>query len=327
MFKNKIQKIFLLILSFGVLSSCSEYRDVKVLKLAHALEVTHPVHKAMVFMNEQLIKKSDGKMRLDIYPSGQLGSERELIELLQIGSLSMTKVSASPMESFVPEMKVFNIPYVFRNNEHFWNVLNGEIGKKLLLSGQDYYLRGMCYYDAGSRSFYTKDVPINSPSDLAGMKIRVQKSMTAVKMVQALGGAATPISWGELYTALQQGVVDGAENNPPSFYTSKHYEVCKYYSLDEHTAVPDILLMSTVVWGQLTPEQKVWVQEAVDESVIYQRKLWKEASEFALKEVEKAGVKIIYPDKTPFSASVMKMHETYQNTPIFDLLQEIANVR
>ena len=190
--------------------------------------------------------------RQDIYPSGQLGAERELIELLQIGSLAMTKVSTAPLESFVPEMKIFGIPYVFRDAEHRWKVLNGSIGKQLLLAGEPFFLRGMCYYDAGSRSFYSMDKPIKSPADLEGLKIRVMKSITAVNMVQALGGSPTPIPWGELYTALQQGVVDGAENNPPSFFFSRHYEVCKYYSLDEHTAVPDILLMSTVIWYRLT---------------------------------------------------------------------------
>ena len=163
-------------------------------------------------------------------------------------------------------MKIFGIPYVFRDDEHRWKVLNGEIGKKLLLAGEPYFLRGMCYYDAGSRSFYTKDRPILSPGDLSGMKIRVMKGITAVNMIQALGGSATPIPWGELYTALQQGVVDGAENNPPSFYFSRHYEVCKFYSIDEHTAVPDILLMSTVVWNSLDAQQQDWLQQAVPDS-------------------------------------------------------------
>jgi tripartite ATP-independent transporter DctP family solute receptor len=252
-----------------------------------------------------------------------LGAERDLIELLQIGSLAMTKVSTAPLEGFVPEMKIFGIPYVFRDDAHRWKVLQGPIGKKLLLSGEDYFLRGMCYYDAGSRSFYTKDKPIKAPADLAGMKIRVMKSITAVSMVKALGGSATPIPWGELYTALQQGVVDGAENNPPSFYLSKHYEVCKFYSLDEHTAVPDILLMSTVVWNSLNEQQQTWLQEAVDESVEHQKILWKKASDDALKAVQESGVEVIQPDKNPFRESVQQMHDSYRGTPIYDLIKEI----
>lgn len=313
----------ILLLSAFFIFACSQSSDVKILKLAHALDTGHPVHLAMVHMADRLFEKSNGKMRVDIYPSGQLGSERELMELLQIGSLAMTKVSTSPMESFVPEMKIFSIPYVFRSEAHLWKVLEGPIGRSILVAGEEYRLRGMCYYDAGSRSFYTKDVPINSPDDLQGLKIRVQNSQTSVKMVQALGGSATPIAWGELYTALQQGVVDGAENNPPSFYLSKHYEVCKYYALDEHTSVPDILLMSTVIWNGLSPQQQTWLQEAIDESVGYQRKLWKESSDHAMAEVQKAGVQVLYPPKAPFQEAVRAMHESFKGTAIYDLIQEI----
>ncbi len=325
---NLIAKwIMMTLLLMVLLLSCGGEQHVTVLKLAHVLDVTHPVHQGMVFMAERVQEKSNGQMRVDIYPSGQLGAERDLIELLQIGSLAMTKVSTAPLEAFVPEMKIFGIPYVFRDDDHRWKILQGDIGKKLLLAGEKYYLRGMCYYDAGSRSFYTKNTPVRAPDDLDGLKIRVMKSITAVEMVKSLGGSPTPIPWGELYTSLQQGVVDGAENNPPSFYFSRHYEVCKYYSLDEHTAVPDILLMSTVVWENLSPQEKKWLQEAVDESVEYQKKLWKQVSEESLAEVQKAGVEIIYPEKESFRQSVQPMHESYRGTPIYPLIQEIQNVK
>jgi tripartite ATP-independent transporter DctP family solute receptor len=316
-----------LLLSSLILINCHHDSSVTILKLAHVLDINHPVHKAMVYMAERVAEKSGGKMRVDIYPGGQLGAERDLIELLQIGSLAMTKVSTAPLEAFVPEMKIFGIPYVFRDDDHRWRVLNSEIGKKLLLSGDKYFLRGMCYYDAGSRSFYTKDKPIYSPADLKGLKIRVMKSVTSVQMMQALGGSATPIPWGELYTALQQGVVDGAENNPPSFYLSRHYEVCRYYSLDEHTSVPDILLMSTVVWNSLSSQEQQWLQESIDESVEYQKKLWKEASDDALAQVQKAGVTVIHPDKEPFRKSVESMYEEYRGTEIYDLITEIRNFK
>jgi len=317
----------IVLLGILILAGCGKVQKVKVLKLAHVLDVTHPVHKSMAFMAQKVAEKSGGTMRIDIYPSGQLGAERELIELLQIGSLAMTKVSVSPMESFVPEMKIFSIPYIFRDDDHLWKVLRSEIGKRILLAGEPYYLRGLCYYDAGARSFYTKDVQIKTPKDLDGLKIRVMKSKTAVEMVNALGGSATPITWGELYTALQQGVVDGAENNPPSFYLSKHYEVCKYYTLDEHTAIPDILIMSTHVWNDLTAQQQKWLQEAVDESVIHERKLWKEASDNALEEVQKSGVTILRPDKAPFREAVKPLHDSYKNTSIYGLMKEVQAVQ
>jgi tripartite ATP-independent transporter DctP family solute receptor len=310
-----------------LLTGCGGESQVTVLKLAHALDVAHPVHMGMVFMSEKVREYSNGKMRIDIYPGGQLGAERELIELLQIGSLAMSKVSTAPLEAFVPEMQIFGIPYLFRDQEHRWKVLNSAIGKRLLLSGEPFFLRGLCYYDAGTRSFYTVNKPIRSPDDLRGMKIRVMKSITAVQMIQTLGGSPTPIPWGELYTALQQGVVDGAENNAPSFYSSHHYEVCRYYSIDEHTAIPDILLISTLVWNDLTQQEKEWLQKAVDESVLYQKKLWEEATRQALEEVQKVGVQIIYPDKQPFLSSIQSMYDSQKGTPVYDLIQEVKEIQ
>lgn len=321
-----LKRLYFVLLSLAILASCSQTHESTTLKLAHSLDTQHPVHKAIVFMAERLKTLSNGSMTIDIYPSGQLGNERELMELLQIGSLAMTKVSSSPMEGFVPEMKIFGVPYVFRDKQHYWQVLDSEIGKQLLVAGETVKLRGLGYYDAGSRSFYSTEKPIHTPDDLAGVKVRVQQSQTAMQMVRALGGSPTPISWGELYTALQQGVVDGAENNPPSFYSSKHYEVCKYFTLDEHTMVPDILLVSSYIWNKLTPQQQQWLQQAMDESVTYQRELWTTATLHALQEVEKAGVEIIYPDKSTFQAKVKDMHNSLKGTPVYDLLQKIQSM-
>jgi TRAP-type C4-dicarboxylate transport system substrate-binding protein len=205
--------------------------------------------------------------------------------------------------------------------------LEGPIGRRLLLAGQRYYLRGLCYYDAGARSFYTRATPVRRPEDLRGLKIRVQKSLTATRMVRALGGAATPIDWGELYSALQQGVVDGAENNPPSFYLSRHYEASRFYTLDEHTRVPDVLLISTRVWEELSPQERQWLAAAVKSSVLEQRQLWREASDHAMAEVRAAGVEIIEPDKAPFRKAVQPMHESYRGTPLYDLMRSIEEIQ
>lgn len=315
-------RLFMVSLLVNILS-CQPRNDVTVVKLAHALDIHHPVHQAIEYMAERAVLHSKGQLRVDIYPGGQLGNERELMELLQIGSLGMTKVSSSPMESFVPAMQIFSIPYVFRDNDHFWQVLNSEIGQTLLLAGEHVRLRGLGYYDAGSRSFYTVNKPIRTPADLAGVKVRVQPSPTSIKMVRSMGGSATPVSWGELYTALQQGVVDGAENNPPSFYSSHHYEVARYYTLNEHTMVPDILIVSQHVWQNLDPQQQAWLQLAVDESVVYQRELWKAASEEALRIVSEAGVEIIVPDKAPFMELVRPMQEALRGTPAYEILEQI----
>jgi tripartite ATP-independent transporter DctP family solute receptor len=219
-----------LILAGFVLSglmACSKISGIKTLKLAHGLDTEHPVHKGMLFMASRLSEKSSGKLTIEIYPSQQLGTERQALELLQIGSLAMTKVSGAVMENFAPQIKCLSLPYVFRDRAHTYKVQDGHIGRELLIQSEKYWLRGLGYFDAGQRSFYTKEKSINSPEDLEGMKIRVQESVMAMNLVRALGAAPTPISWGELYTALQQGVVDGAENNPPTFVSSSHYEICK----------------------------------------------------------------------------------------------------
>jgi len=308
-------------------AGCRPQGEARVLKLAHGLDVSHPVHLAMVHLADRLAELSGDRMRVDIHPSGQLGEERELIEMLQIGSIAMTKVSASPLESFVPEMTVFSIPYVFRDQDHLWRVLDGDIGRRLLQAGEGYHLRGLGYYDAGPRNFYTNTAPVRVPEDLGGLKIRVQKSITSTRMVQILGGSATPIDWGELYSALQQGVVDGAENNLPSFFLSRHYEVSRFYTMDEHTWVPDVLLISTHVWEDLSPEERGWLQDAADSSVAEQRRLWREASEEALAQVRAAGVEIIQPDKEAFRRAAEPMFESYRGTPTFDLLRAIGEVR
>ncbi len=297
---------------------------VRRLKLAHGLDTNHPVHRAMVYMADVLQERSAGRMRIEIHPGGQLGSEKDLVELLQVGSIALTKVSASPLEGFAPQMEVFSIPYVFRNHRHFLAFLDSEDGRDLLLSLEAVRLRGLAYYDAGSRSFYTTDIPVHSPEDLQGLKIRVQQSRTSVQMVGTLGGAATPIAWGELYTALQQGIVDGAENNPPSFHLSRHFEVARYFTLDEHTAVPDVLLVSKPVWDSLSDREQAWLQEAADVSAQYQRSLWQQATDEAMAAVAAAGVEIIEPDKAAFREAVKSMHAAYRGTSAGDLLARIG---
>ncbi len=305
-------------------AACGTRSEVTVIKLAHGLDPTHPVHGAMEFLARRVLEESGGTMRVDIYPSEQLGTERQALELLQIGSLGMTKVSAAVLENFAAPFKVLSLPYIFRDEEHQWAVLEGPIGREMLALAARFRLRGLCFYDAGSRSFYTKDRPILVPSDLHGLKIRTQESATATRMVSLLGGSATPIAWGELYTALQQGVVDGAENNPPSFHLSRHYEVARYYSLNEHTGVPDVLLVSTVVWNDLTRQQRQWLQQAADESAQYQKLLWQQATEEALRAVQAAGVQVNRPDKTPFATLLAPMYADYREEPaVAELIERI----
>ncbi|GAO30179.1 TRAP transporter substrate-binding protein [Geofilum rubicundum] len=320
-----MKKIYALTLTFTilVLGGCGLKSDVTVLKLGHTLDTKHSVHIAMEYMAKRVDEISEGKLQVEVYPGGVLGSERESLELLQLGSLDLTKVSAAAMEGFVEEYKVFGLPYIFKSKEHSYSVLDGPIGKNMLAKGDEFWLRGLCFYDAGARSFYASRA-INTPADLAGLKIRVMQSITAVEMIRAMGGSPTPISWGELYTALQSGVVDGAENNPPSFYLSHHYEVSGYYTLNEHTMIPDVMIMSTHAWTKLTEQEKKWLQQAVEESVIVQREEWQKSEDESLRSLKEEGVEIIVPDKEPFIKAVEGVYDIYRNNPqVYNLIQEI----
>lgn len=320
--------LFLGLISMFFMVSCKEVGNTRRIKLAHGLATIHPVHEAMVFMADKVAEKSGGKLLIDIYPSEQLGKERELVELLQIGSIGITKVSSGVLENFAPNTRVLGLPYIFRSRAHKFKIFDGEIGQRLLIEPEKYLLRGLCFYDAGSRSFYTKEKPVESPEDLEGLKIRVMQSKTATEMVNSMGASATPIPWGELYSALQQGVVDGAENNPPSFFSSKHYEICKYYSINEHTALPDVLIMSTLVWKSLSEEEKGWLTEAVAESVVFQRELWAKSEKECLEAVQKAGVTISYPKKESFMEKVSFILESYKDEPeMYQLIKQIQAIK
>lgn len=299
----------------------------RVLKLGHGLDQSHPVHSGMEFMAKRVAELSAGAVEIQIFPNGQLGSESECVEQLQRGALAMAKTSAAAMEGFVPEMAVFSLPYLFRDEDHFWTVLNGPIGRELLEAGQGVGIHGLCYYDSGSRSFYMIDKPVLEPQQLKGSKIRVMKSRMAMDMVSTMGGAPTPIAFGELYTALQQGMVDGAENNPPSLLSSRHYEVARHYSLDEHSRVPDMVIFSQTVWAKLSSQERGWLEQAAAESVVYQRELWALKSDEALATIEAAGVTIYRPDKAPFVAATAPLYEQFRGTLIGDLADRVRLVK
>jgi tripartite ATP-independent transporter DctP family solute receptor len=206
-------------------------------------------------------------------------------------------------------------------------VLEGPIGKDLLAAGEKYWFKGLCFYDAGKRSFYTKNKPVETPADIKGLKIRVMESPTAVRLIQSFGGSPTPVSFGELYTALQQGIVDGAENNPPSLLTSRHYEVCKFYSMNEHTAVPDMMIVSTKVWERLSDQERQWLQEAADESATFQYQLWAKSVEESMRILQEAGVQVSYPDKAAFEKAAEKVYEALkvEDPEMYALVQKIKS--
>ena len=298
-----------------------------VLKLGHVLDQSHPVHAAMEYMARRAGELSGGMLEMQVFPNGQLGSEPECIEQLQRGALAMVKTSAAAMEGFVPDMAVFGLPYLFRDDIHYWRVLEGSIGQALLAAGDPVGVHGLCYYDSGSRSFYTVDQPILRPEDVKELKLRVLPSKMARDLIALLGGGPTPVPFGELYTALQQSMVDGAENNPPSFHTSRHYEVARHYSIDEHTRIPDVVIFSKMIWDGLSPAMLGWITQAANESVVFQRKLWQEQTKASLEAVEKAGVKIYRPDKAPFVAATAPLYKEFEGTRVGDLAEQIRAVQ
>lgn len=320
-----MKKYAFYIMLLGVLftaGACEQLVGPKVVYLAHTLPISHPVHRGMEVFAEQVRANSDGALDVRIFPDGQLGTEREVLELLQIGSIAMTKVSAAAMANFAPEYQVMGVPYLFRDKEHCFSVLEGPTGEAILEAGSEYRLRGLCFYDAGSRSFYTKERPIHTPDDLKGMKIRVMNHQMSVDMVNEMGGSATPMAYSELYTALQQGVVDGAENNPPSFVTSGHYEVCKYYTLDEHSSIPDVLVMGTKYWDLLTAKEQRWVKAAAQTSAQAQKQFWKDDVAECMVKLEAENVEIIRPEKSLFADKTQAVLDAFSKDPKMKALVE-----
>lgn len=277
-------------------------------KLSHNHSRDHAVHKAMDHMAKEVRKLTDGDVRIRIYPDAQLGTQRESMELMQNGALDMVKTNAAELEAFAPSYSAFNLPYLFRDKTHYYNVTEGAVGEDILASSRESGFVGLTYYDAGARSFYTSK-PINTPEDLKGLKIRVQPSPTAINMVRALGGSPTPLAYGELYTALQQGVVDAAENNIPSFSLSRHSEVSKYFSLDEHTMVPDVLVISTKAYDGLSDENRAALKQAATSSMELMKELWAESESTERAKAEKMGVKFVEPNKASFVEAVQPMYD------------------
>lgn len=295
----------------------------ETLRLAHGLEVTHPVHQGLVRLGEVMDSLSEGAVEIIIYPAGQLGNESQCLELLQLGSLAMTKVSAAVMERFAPTYAVLSLPYIFPDRATSFAILDGPIGQELLAEGEEARLRGLTFFDAGTRCFYTKDTAVTHPRDLQGKKVRVQSSPMAVNLVRNLGGSPTAIPYGELYTALQNGVVDAAENNLPSYFSSKHYEICPFYTYNRHTAVPDVLVVGTHTWNRLSEQQRTWLQEATMIATAYQRTAWAKAEIAVVKELEaleKFNITFHEVDPAPFRAAVAPMYEAARQDPILEPL-------
>ncbi|MGP4038709.1 TRAP transporter substrate-binding protein [Gracilibacillus sp. D59] len=301
-----------------------------ILRFAYASNA-QPVKDAMAKFGELVEEKTNGQVSVKYFPDGQIGGERELIELTQTGAIDITKVSGSALESFSNNYSIFGIPYLFDNIDHFFRVMdNEEIMQPIYQSTKDLGFVGLTYYNSGQRSFYLTDGPVQTPEDIKGKKIRVMESETAIQMIELLGGTAVPLGSDEVYTSLQQGIIDGAENNEFALVTAGHGDVASYYSYDEHTRVPDIVVMNNDTLKQLSEDQRQAVQEAAKESTEYEKEVWKEAVEAEKKEaVEEYGVKFNEDvNKKAFLEKVQPIHEKFkQDDELGDLYNKIQDER
>lgn len=302
------------LLAVGVMSACGTQASSDgtiTMRLAHNQSETHPVHKSLTEFVRLTEEKTNGEVKIQLYPNGQLGAEREVIELTQTGAVDLSKVSASALESFSEVYSLFSLPYLFDGRDHYYKVMNSSTVNGIYESTEEIGFRGLTFYDGGSRNFYTKNKPIMHPDDLNGMKIRVQPSATAIRMIELMGGSPTPMSFGEVYTALQQGVIDGSENNETALTDNNHGEVAKEYSYSEHAMVPDILIMNQAKWDELNAEQKQAINEAARESSAFHKVVWEEAIEKSIKDAKEKGVTFSTPDKEPFQKAVRPLHEEF----------------
>jgi tripartite ATP-independent transporter DctP family solute receptor len=272
----------------------------------------YPTVQAVLHMGKLLEERTGGRIKLQMFHSRQLGEEKDTIEQTKLGAIAFNRVNMAPFNNIVPESSVPALPFVFRSTKHMRTVMDGKIGDDILAAFDPHGFVGLCYYDSGARSFYNRLRPINSPADMKGMKIRVQQSDLFVGLVQALGANATPMPFGEVYTALKTGVIDGAENNWPSYESTRHFEVAKHYSVNEHSLSPEVLVVSKAVWAKMSKADQDAVRAAAKESVPVMRKLWDEREKKSEAAVRAAGSQIVATvDKKPFQEAMKPVYDKF----------------
>lgn len=257
-----------------------------ILTLAHGLSESHTVHIAMTEFAQKVEERTDGRIKVNIFPNGQLGSENENMEQLMAGVISMTKVSAPGLATYNESYHGFGLPYIFDDTNDFYHVMDSPQMQDFFLSSEDDGFVALTYYTSGARSFYTKDKPIRTPEDLRGLKIRVQDMKSQTDMMKALGGIPVAMAYGDVYTSLQTGIIDGTENNETALTTGKHGEVCKVYSNDQHAMIPDVIVMSAKVWANISPEDQEIILAAAHESTESHKIAWDAAIDEAVQEAQ-----------------------------------------
>jgi len=272
-----------------------------ILTCADAHPGDYPTVRAVEFMGRYLAEKTGGRLDVKVFSGGQLGSETDTLEITSFGGLDLNRVYFAPLNSMEPMTLPFSLPFVFRSVAHMRQVVDSDIGDEVLASLEPHGLIGLCIYDSGARSFYNIRGPIREPADMKGLKLRVPASDLAIAMVNAMGANAVPIPFGEIYQALAQGVIDGAENNWPTFVGERHYEVARFLSLSEHQLTPEALVMSKARWNRLSPADRALVREAAKASVPYMRTLWDQRVAEAKAEVARSSVEVNAVDRDAFA--------------------------
>jgi tripartite ATP-independent transporter DctP family solute receptor len=299
------------------------------LRSADVHPADYPTVQAVQYMGKLLKERTGGRLGVRVYPSGSLGTEKDNIEQLKLGGLDMMRINAAPLNSVVPETIVTVLPFVFRSTAHMRRVLDGPIGEEILAAMESQGLVGLAFYDSGARSFYTTRKPVHALADMKGLKVRVIQSEIFVAMMEAMHANPTPMPLGEVYTALKTGIVDGAENNWPSYESSRHFEAAKFYSTTEHSMAPEVLAFSKKVWDGLPKEDQAAIRKAAKDSVPYMRLLWDEREVKARRTVEAAGVKVIpIPDKQAFVDAMKPVYTKFADTPkLKDLVRRIQETQ
>lgn len=317
------------VLLLSALTGCGGSDNRRIIRIGHNQSTEHPTHIGLTAFAEYIEENLGDKYVVEVYPSELLGSQTDMVQLTQTGAIDFCVASNAILETFSKNYEIFNLPYLFASEEAYHAVMDDEtITDKLFKSTEKAGFEAVTWLDAGTRNFYTVKTPIESPADLKGLKIRVQQSPTNVEMMRLLGGSATPMGFGDVYTALQSNIIDGAENNELALTNNGHGDVCKYYSYDMHQMVPDILIGNYNFLSQLSPEERAIFDEGFDIVNRVERDEWTKAVEAAKdKAANEQGVEFLYPDQEPFVEACMPLHETVlQNNPeiqpIYDAIQE-----
>ena len=296
------------------------------LRLAHNLAEDHAVHIAMTAWAEAVKEKSNGSISIQIFPNGTLGSETDCITIMRAGGLDMTKVSAATLGNFENDWNALSVPYVFNDKEHYYNVMDGEIAQDMYMLTEDSGFIGLTWLDSGSRSFYTAKTPVRTPADLKGLKIRTMDSQMAIDMMNALGGSATVMGYSEIYTGMQQGNVDGAENNVTAL--RDHSDVTQYYCFDEHTRIPDIIVISTTAWNAMSDNQRQIMRETAADMTDQYKQAWADFEYEVLEMAQNNNVELIRDvDMSAFQEACQPIYEKLKTSDpaVYSFVERIQN--